>query len=462
MGERLQCVINTRARSIMPLRRTGFVLVTLCLLSVVLITYQHLRLLPAVYSSIVSTDFYTGSIDQLAWTSLNNGSNNDINLFSAYYDGRKGVPGRPAVVVLGYNMRSLKHLDLRCVFTYTTRTSVCLTEPAEEVRSCIDELAGNKLASAFSYLCRMKCKAADCTDVEIPAFVALSNNSDCASASGQIPVRNQLFARSSEKKTFGVCVEGPVRGIGVQQISEFIEMNRVLGAESITLYVMEMKDDELQFLVEHFSKHELLQLVKWRNVNKRGQLLHYFGQSLIMHDCLYRNMYRVKYLAMADLDELFLPLKHQNWFEMITAIGEQDDYHSYLFSNCYYMKKNGRVSNVTLPCQGVEVPKYFQRTSRSKCYCDSKSPHHLTKYIMQTELIVGMYVHSVCKAIQGEQYKVPHNIGVTAHYRNRIPKHCAESSTQDTTLLKYQSIVVEAMGQYMCSRGSKLLSDDTL
>ena len=441
-------------------QRTVILLVTLCLLSVILMTYQYLRLSPAVYSS---TGVYIGSIDQLVWTSLNNGSNNDINLFSAYYDGRKGAPGRPAVVVLGYNMRTLKHLDLRCVFTYTTGNSMCLTEPAEEVRSCIDELAGNKLASAFTYLCRVKCRTANCTAEEIPAFVALSNNSDCASASGQIPVRNHLFLRRSEKKTFGVCVGGPVRGMGVQQISEFIEMNRILGAESFTLYVMEMKDDDLQFLVEHYSKHGLLQLVKWRNVNQRGQLLHYFGQSLIMHDCLYRNMYRIKYLAMVDLDELLLPSKHQNWSELINDIGRQDDYHSYLFSNCFFMNKNARVSNVTLPCQGVKVPKYFQWTSRSKCYCDGKSGYHRTKYMMQTELTVALFVHSVCKAIRGKQYKVPHNIGVNAHYRNRIPyKECTENITQDTTLLKYQSIVMEAMGQYMCLRGSQLLSDDTL
>ena len=36
--------------------------------------------------------------------------------------------------------------------------------------------------------------------------------------------------------------------------------------------------------------------------------LHYFGQSLLMQDFLYRNMYmyRVKYLAFIDLGENFL------------------------------------------------------------------------------------------------------------------------------------------------------------
>ena len=50
-----------------------------------------------------------------------------------------------------------------------------------------------------------------------------------------------------------------------------------------------------------------------------------------MHDCLYRNMDRVKYLAVVDLDEVLLPLKHRSWLELVDSIGGQDNhrYHSY-------------------------------------------------------------------------------------------------------------------------------------
>ena len=65
----------------------------------------------------------------------------------------------------------------------------------------------------------------------------------------------------------------------LQQIVEFIEMNRVLGAEIITMYVMEMKEDALQFLLRHYSKHGLLQLVKWKKL-QRWDPLHYVGQIL--------------------------------------------------------------------------------------------------------------------------------------------------------------------------------------
>ena len=388
-------------------------------------------------------------IDQLSWTSLNNGHNSETNFFSAYYDGRKGVPGRPAVVVIGYNMRSVTLHDLHYVFTYANKTSVCQAEPARKNTACIDEVAKNKLAASFTYICTVKCKAGECTEDEVPTFVALSNNSDCAGASGQIPVRNRQLPRASEKKSFGVCVESPVFGysIGVQQILAFIEMNRALGAEMITLYVMEMKEDVLQFMLDHYSQHGLLQLVKWRKFDKWNPL-HYYGETLIMHDCLYRNMHRVKYIAMVDLDEILVPLKHRNWPEMISAIGGHDKYHGYLFLNCFFTNKSTKVSKVTLPCHlQVNVPNYFQWTRI--CYCEK---HARTKYMIRTEFTVGMYIHFPCQALKEKSvYNVPRTVGITAHYRTHIPGKCSKKITHDTKLQKYQSTVVEAMGQQMCS-----------
>lgn len=394
------------------------------------------------------------AIDLLTWTSLESGNDKDTNFFSAYFDGRKDVPERNVVVVFGYHMKSLKISNWYCLFTYMDKTSsVCLTEAAKQVGFCTGGLDADKVAEAFSYVCKVKCRSTECTNDEIPTFVALSRNSDCAEASDPIPVRNRQLPRTSEKKTFGVCVQSPVYGqsVGLQQISEFIEMNQVLGAEIITLYFMEMKEDMLQFLQDHYAKEGLLRLVKWKKLEKWNPL-HYFGQTLIMHDCLHRNMHRVKYLALVDLDELIVPLKHQNWQEMITFFGGDDDYHSYQFGNCFYIENKDETSKIAQPCKEVSVPKYFQRTSRRTCYCNDRSGYR-QKYIMRTEYIIDMFIHWVCKAVNGKkQYKVSHRVAVNAHYRDTLPQDCSDkSSIHDTTLLKYQSQVMSAMGQRMCS-----------
>ena len=54
------------------------------------------------------------------------------------------------------------------------------------------------------------------------------------SNSGEIPVQNRLSGMKVKMKKFGVCVGGPVvlkDNTTLQKLVQFIEMNRVLGAE---------------------------------------------------------------------------------------------------------------------------------------------------------------------------------------------------------------------------------------
>ena len=418
----------------------------------------------------LAVDKTSASMDSLAWTSLQDTGNfsaeYDTNFFSAYYDRRIDVPagkgtvrGHPAVVVFGYHMKSLKDLHLYCLYTYptsSTESTVCFREEAKQVRSCssANDEPGNR-ATSLSYVCGLKCESVDCTDKEIPLFVALSSSPDCVGTSGNIPVRNRQLPQISEKKKFGVCLQSPVYGqtMDLQQIVEFIEMNRVLGAEIITMYVMEMKEDALQFLLHHYSKHGLLQLVKWRKL-KKWDPLHYHGQILTMHDCLYRNMDRVKYLAVVDLDEVLLPLKHRSWLELVESIGGQDNhrYHSYRFGNCFYVS-GSNAHYASMPCKQVTLPKYFQRTNQVRCYCDDNHFSYRSKYIMQTEVIVDMEIHGICQATRGVEYKVPHSVAVNAHYRNTVPANeCHDKKSKyEPSALKYQALVVKAMGHQFCS-----------
>ena len=41
----------------------------------------------------------------------------------------------------------------------------------------------------------------------------------------------------------------------------------------------------------------------------------YEGQFSVINDCIYHNMYRVKYLALMDMDEFIIP-QHKNHFKI--------------------------------------------------------------------------------------------------------------------------------------------------
>lgn len=389
----------------------------------------------------------------LVWTSLQNGTDKDTNFLSAYFDQREAVPDRPAVLVFGYHMKSLGAIVFYCKFTYASHRTTCLAEPVKQTKSCSGHFDGAKPAHSFSYVCKMSCLAAKCSEQEIPISVAISKTSDCSGASAEIPVLNRLPPRVSNLKTFGICVQGPFYGssIDIQQISEYIEMNKVLGAEIITLYVREMKEDMWNFLQEHYVKQGLLQLYVWKKLEK-WNLLHYFGQSLIMHDCLYRNMHRVKYLAIADLDELLLPMKHSNWSDLFDSLDNKEDYHSFRFIQCFYQRNQHETSAIPPPCKQMNPFKFFQWTSRLNCMCDDKYIDHRPKYMVRPELLYDLYIHWICKATRGKEYIWPHTVALNAHYRDAVPSDCANhrDSTRDTTALKHQSTVMKAVGEQLC------------
>ena len=120
-------------------------------------------------------------------------------------------------------------------------------------------------------------------------------------------------------KKFGVCVGGPVvqeDNTILQKLVQFIEMNRVLGAEVIYFYINQMIcSDVLKYILKRYSS-DIVRVIEWKKFNKKVPL-YYYGQLLIMSDCLLRNMYEVEHLVINDLDEIILPVEHDNWTEML-------------------------------------------------------------------------------------------------------------------------------------------------
>ncbi|XP_029923701.1 uncharacterized protein LOC115370702 [Myripristis murdjan] len=48
--------------------------------------------------------------------------------------------------------------------------------------------------------------------------------------------------------------------------------------------------------------------------------LHYYGQIPALNDCVYRYMYRSKYVALHDMDELILPQTVDSWRELLPLL----------------------------------------------------------------------------------------------------------------------------------------------
>ena len=105
-------------------------------------------------------------------------------------------------------------------------------------------------------------------------------------------------------------------GTDVQLVIQTIEMNRILGAERFTFYIHSASQDIMRVL-RNYSREGVVDVVMSMIPNIS---VHYYGQSMLIQDCTYRNIYKVRHLLYTDLDEIIVPQNHHKWSQMITAI----------------------------------------------------------------------------------------------------------------------------------------------
>ena len=98
-----------------------------------------------------------------------------------------------------------------------------------------------------------------------------------------------------------------------------------------------------------------------------------WGQSVVITECVYRNMYRVKYLGLYDIDEYIVPQKVKTILELIYSIEFRSkracNASSYSFENVYYYDRERLLpelsqSSLLTECPGMKLPRYYTFTLR--------------------------------------------------------------------------------------------------
>ena len=158
------------------------------------------------------------------------------------------------------------------------------------------------------------------------------------------PFKPAYKSEHGERKkpvNFTICVK-PVHSnySNVNQLVEFIEISRILGAERFVIYVLSATD-VLESCLELYVQRRLVELVPWDLVPSDVVM---WNQYLAMNDCIYRTMYTTKYQLTIDFDEVIFPFNANNWLDMLGSIEESilaknisiDRITSYNFRNVFF------------------------------------------------------------------------------------------------------------------------------
>lgn len=234
-------------------------------------------------------------------------------VYSAFYDDRKGK----IIRIIGATLT--KRSDrVWCKYWYSNSSALVLVGAVKIIRE-----NWNLRYSA----CFIACPLTIYTNGKqpIPPPESISVMADPAgNVTNKLKVLNTDINKDAENK-FAVCIK-PLHFDynNINQIIEFIELNKLIGVEHFTLYNHTI-GPEVACVLENYVKQGLITILPWKLNIKSQKEIRTEGLFAALNDCLYRYMYRYKYLLMIDLDEYIVPHSNTTLPELVTFLNTRAD-----------------------------------------------------------------------------------------------------------------------------------------
>ena len=392
----------------------------------------------------------------LTWTTVDA---TGTTIFSAYYDERPQLHG-PSVVILGYQSRDHEGETLYCLFKYGDGTLNCRSKSIYfEMDECNHQKETHKKKMYRNkhvfHICALE------PQEMIPTQVALSYNQQCNPSCGFITVNHH---RPKSKAHIGVCIETPIFKKNEKDVVNFIEMNLLLGVDIFTMYLLDFPAGGEEFINKLYNQddNKIVDIVHWSDSFRETDPLHYYGEILAIQDCLYRNMHRVDYLVLIDLDELIITRRHNSLASMLAEL-DKDYIDSFIFINSVYLKTPDSKlplavhSMTTRLCNGQSLPDYYLHFQKSKCRYHY---YERSKLIIKPTYVIDTDIHGICTHLNGKtHFFVPDDMATSHHYREKPTIECRKNrktkkydTEYDDWLMKYSEPFLTAVTNRFCKK----------
>ncbi|XP_030634175.1 uncharacterized protein LOC115815358 [Chanos chanos] len=202
------------------------------------------------------------------------------------------------------------------------------------------------------------------------------------------------------------------------QFIQMVEMYKLLGVQKMVIYNTTCGPD-LRRMLHYYQDEGFLEIVMWPISNflvpatgwKFKELkgdLHNYGQITVMNDCIYRNMYRSRYVLLADMDQIIMPYEHTNLLLVLQELQKQHtNVTVFLFENNIFPttlsdQRNRFYDPVWKAVPGVNMLKHIYRIPVSDGIAS-------TKMIVNPRAIEQTAVFTVLK-MYGATLHVPPNM----------------------------------------------------
>ncbi|XP_043916659.1 uncharacterized protein LOC122793050 [Protopterus annectens] len=309
-------------------------------------------------------------------------------------------------------------------------------------------------------------------------FINVKDDSKLSNQFSFLKVQNLNALKQSEHDSFDynftVCLPAMFGGYdNTLQFVQSLEMYRILGAEQVVLYYTN-SSSIMQKVLKYYQQTGFVKVIPWPitsyiNVSRgwmypdHGGDLHYYGQIVTLNDCIYRNMYKSRYVMLNDIDEIILPIKHNTWNElmdfMLRAMPGNSIYYveNHIFPFTVYEENDTYVAKKWSVISGDDLDKQniLQHTYREP---DRPNVYNPTKLIVNPRSVLQTSVHSVLEKL-GKEIKIPFDVARIYHLRVPLQSHLPkEKLIKDTSLWRYSTLLIERVNNVF---KASLLNDKT-
>ncbi|XP_053551931.1 beta-1,4-galactosyltransferase galt-1-like [Bombina bombina] len=231
------------------------------------------------------------------------------------------------------------------------------------------------------------------------------------------------------------------------QFIQTIEMYKLLGAQRVMIYLHSCSP-QMEEVLQYYIKEGVVEVVPWpidRYLKPSKSWLYpnddthigYYGQVTTLNDCIYRNMYRSKFVLLNDIDEIILPFKHDNWDSMMESLEKQHpEVGIFLFENHIFpitVTTDGHFSDISnwINVPGINIMQHVHREPDRPDFFNAK------KMIVNPRKVIQTSVHSALKSY-GPSENVSNKTALVYHCRGPLQAALArESLIEDKTIWRY-------------------------
>lgn len=359
--------------------------------------------------------------------------------YTALLDDRDSILSDPVLRIIGLGTKvdddsSTMDVRLYCRYYYPDMQSVYVAMNRTLTKIGQGWVLNNEWLREYIFTCPLPL-------AKTPQAVTIVEAPGSGDVVSCMPV--EVPRKAAKKEDFALCVQVAFDKLDPYRLTEWLELQWLLGVRRVGVYNMNLDRESVQVLA-HYAKDGYVDLRRSDYI-EHGPEQHLLHGSPVINDCLYRHMHLFHYVVVIDFDEVVVPRSgHKSLKNLVDVL--RFNYSSleyppvnYIFYNNYYF--------LDLPPDTSISPYLTMMRYRRKA---PVSPFgYSVKSIINTQACLGMHNHfcwTLTPAYLKNSYPhvVDHSIAVNHHYKKCHLKEteCAElirNSTEDDVLLQFKN-----------------------